>query len=206
MRKIFKSENGSYYKRNSKWLKITKKEISSRHRLAKEAVCENVKLYLCSFKYKGKEYYLTERFPLSKFIKIKDEEDKPCVLSSFLISQNGSILLERKLDEPYVRVYEMATEKEWTEDLIINLNINEMLKRFQKEYDFLYDSKSYVAGTREAVEEFDELIQYEWFKTILNKFNKKRNDIITSDREAAAFMFVLNDMVTEAKEGECRCM
>lgn len=76
-------------------------------------------------------------------------------------------------------------------------NINEFLAAFNKEYQFLYDSEDYVAGYSEAVETFDELIKTkEEFKSFVIEFAQFRQDFISSDREAAAFMFALEAMET----------
>lgn len=67
------------------------------------------------------------------------------------------------------------------------IDIDMFLKQFNKEYEFMYDNNDNVAGEREAIEAFDEFLPHH--KEFVNQFNKHRGDIITSDREAAAFMF-----------------
>lgn len=73
------------------------------------------------------------------------------------------------------------------------INIYEFLKQFNKEYDFLYENDN-VAGCDEAVAEFDRLLKCEGFAKFVGEFVKFRNDIISSDREAAAFMFALAEL------------
>jgi hypothetical protein len=72
-----------------------------------------------------------------------------------------------------------------------NINIKEFKERFDNEYDFLYNSKSYVAGYDEAVEAFDNFLQTN--KGFIKEFILYRGDFISSDREAAAFMFTLEN-------------
>lgn len=81
--------------------------------------------------------------------------------------------------------------------------MKELLELFNKEYEFLYEAESkgkYVAGTNEAVEYFDNSLTEEE-KEILGEFSRYRMDVIASDREAAAFMFVL-DIYQASKERE----
>ena len=71
-------------------------------------------------------------------------------------------------------------------------NIHEFLERFEKEYDFIYDHDDNVAGVREATDAFDEFLKTQ--KDFVGEFVRFRGDFISSDREAAAFMFALDDM------------
>lgn len=71
----------------------------------------------------------------------------------------------------------------------ININIDQFLKQFCKEYAFLWDNYDNVAGYREAVNAFDEFAPRH--KDFVGEFVKYRQDFISSDREAAAFMFAL---------------
>lgn len=71
-----------------------------------------------------------------------------------------------------------------------NINIEEFLQKFKQEYGFLYDHHDRVAGYQEAVDAFDAFAEkHEGF---VSEFEIYRGDIITSDREAAAFMFTLD--------------
>lgn len=63
-------------------------------------------------------------------------------------------------------------------------------EQFQKEYNFLYDCRGYVAGYDEAVSAFDRFqIDHADF---VREFAQYRGDVVSSDREAAAFMFALD--------------
>lgn len=74
----------------------------------------------------------------------------------------------------------------------MKINIHEFLKQFRKEYNFLYEHRDNVAGYREAVRAFDETCEKsESFRAFVREFNEFREDLITSNREAAAFMFAL---------------
>ena len=83
----------------------------------------------------------------------------------------------------------------------MTVNIHKFYEQYLKEYDFLYNARDYVAGMREAVVEFDNLIENsKRFRDFVVEFNSYREnrtgffDIISSDREAAAFMFALDDL------------
>lgn len=66
-------------------------------------------------------------------------------------------------------------------------------KEFNENYEFLYNSNDYVAGSREALEYFDNSMTSEE-KEILKQFVLYRGDFISSDREAIAFMFTLDSI------------
>lgn len=74
---------------------------------------------------------------------------------------------------------------------IVNVSIEKFAEQFKKEYEFLYDNYDRVAGYNEAVDAFDAFIQDEQRAAFVGEFAKYRQDMITSDREAAAFMFAL---------------
>lgn len=78
--------------------------------------------------------------------------------------------------------------------MVFNFNINDFLKKFDKNYDLLYNASrhgKYVAGQREATETFDYFLKQHG--DFVCEFVKYRGDVISSDREAAAFMFTLYD-------------
>ena len=77
------------------------------------------------------------------------------------------------------------------------INIDKFYEQFCKEYDFLYEHDN-VAGLTEAVSAFDDaLVNNQNFGRFVNEFNDYRSaklgyrDMISSDREAGAFMFAL---------------
>ena len=73
---------------------------------------------------------------------------------------------------------------------IHNISMEKFCEQFQKEYNFLYDCRGYVAGYDEAVSAFDRFqIDHADF---VRAFAKYRGDVVSSDREAAAFMFALD--------------
>lgn len=74
----------------------------------------------------------------------------------------------------------------------IDINIKEFLEKFNKEYDYLYESDAYIAGYNEAVQAFDEFLSTH--KEFVSEFINYRGDFISSDREAAAFMFALDTL------------
>lgn len=71
----------------------------------------------------------------------------------------------------------------------ININIENFAREFIKEYNFLYDNRDRVAGYEEAVNAFDEFLQTK--NEFVGEFVRHRGDFISSDREAAAFMFAM---------------
>lgn len=76
----------------------------------------------------------------------------------------------------------------------VDVDIYAFAEQFQKEYDRLCESE-HVAGYRGAVEAFDSACNGESFRRFVAKFAKFRGDLISSDREAAAFMFALDALV-----------
>ena len=76
----------------------------------------------------------------------------------------------------------------------MTVNIHQFAERFWKEYDFLYKNCDRVAGYDEAVRAFDEALKNENFQKFVGEFVKYGNDFVSSDREAAAFMFALESM------------
>ena len=69
--------------------------------------------------------------------------------------------------------------------------MKKLLNDFNNEYDFLYSNCDRVAGYKEAVKAFDKFLATAEGKKIVQKFVAYRGDVISSDREAAAFMFAL---------------
>lgn len=78
----------------------------------------------------------------------------------------------------------------------MSINIYEFAKQFNKEYQFLYEHDN-VAGYDEAVDAFDEMMENEDFRRFVSGFVSYRQDLISSDREAAAFMFALESFETD---------
>ena len=72
---------------------------------------------------------------------------------------------------------------------VININIEKFLEEFRKEYKFLYENRDRVAGYDEAVTAFDEFLKTN--KEFVREFVLFRGDLVSSDREAAAFMFAM---------------
>lgn len=64
-------------------------------------------------------------------------------------------------------------------------------EQFGKEYDFLYEHENKVAGYREAVEYFDNVLGE---SELAREFADYRQDLIVSDREAAAFSFACESL------------
>lgn len=82
--------------------------------------------------------------------------------------------------------------------MVFNFNIDDFLKKFDDNcdfLDFLYDvnkNGSEVAGLqREAANAFDDFVKEH--RDFVREFVNYRGDFISSDREAAAFMFTIAD-------------
>lgn len=66
---------------------------------------------------------------------------------------------------------------------------------YTKEYNWLYKNNDDVIGYEDACRAFDVIInRNKSIVEFLTRFNEFREDIISSDREAAAFVFALEDM------------
>ncbi len=73
------------------------------------------------------------------------------------------------------------------------INIHQFKRKFEEEYSFLYDNDDNVAGYQEAVDEFDKFLEKQG--DFVGEFARYRGDYVSSDREAAAFMFALSSML-----------
>jgi len=74
--------------------------------------------------------------------------------------------------------------------MAMDINIKKFKKQFDKEYNFLYENEDKVAGYSEAVKTFDKFMEANI--EFIRGFVLYRNlDPISSDREAAAFIFAL---------------
>lgn len=77
----------------------------------------------------------------------------------------------------------------------MTINYQALLDQFNKNYDFLYNSKAYVAGYDEALDYFDNTVRKnKVLSDIRCKFVEFRGDILSSDRECVAFVFSLEDL------------
>ena len=73
----------------------------------------------------------------------------------------------------------------------MKINIKSFLAAYNAEYEALY--KNHIAGEQEAAAAFDEFC--EKHGDFVGEFARYRGDYITSDREAAAFMFALEQFI-----------
>lgn len=79
-----------------------------------------------------------------------------------------------------------------------NINIEEFLRKFDEEYEFLYDHRDNVAGYDEALAAGDEFISAH--PEFVAEFVNYRGDFISSDREVVAFMFALDSLAGDGEE------
>lgn len=71
------------------------------------------------------------------------------------------------------------------------INIKDFAAKFLDNYIFLYENKDNVAGFDEAISFFDNFLKTH--TEFVAEFARYRGDYISSDREAAAFSFTLED-------------
>lgn len=67
-----------------------------------------------------------------------------------------------------------------------------MLNRFEDTYELLYENNDKFENFKESIEYFDIHIKEQWFSDILKHFENVREDLITSDRECASFVMILD--------------
>lgn len=99
------------------------------------------------------------------------------------------------------------TNESLREDLQ-SVDMDKFHKKYSDNYEFLYNNRN-VAGEDEAVDFFDQWIKDEKHKEFMQRFFEVHHDFISSDREAAAFAFTLEDFdlldeslkLTEADDG-----
>lgn len=78
-----------------------------------------------------------------------------------------------------------------------DIDLKNFDRKFDEEYAFLYDAKGEVAGEREACDYFWHLCDTdENFLEFVRKYVQtiRQYDPISSDREASAFIFALEDL------------
>lgn len=88
-------------------------------------------------------------------------------------------------DEPAERPAAIST------DAAPAVQLDTFQQQFNREYETLYNARDHVAGYQEAVKAFDEYAASADGAAFVGAFVKHRGDFISSDREAAAFMFAL---------------
>lgn len=79
----------------------------------------------------------------------------------------------------------------------ININIQEFENRFSEIHVELYDSNDDTEDFDEAVSAFDECLKKENFRNFVAEFVQYHGDLISSDRECAAFMYTFNEFITK---------
>lgn len=72
--------------------------------------------------------------------------------------------------------------------------LENLIHRYEREYDKLYAARS--TGTDEDLAAFDKLLEI--FPDVIHDFNNARFDILSSDRECAAFAIAFRGMMAEA--------
>ena len=71
-------------------------------------------------------------------------------------------------------------------------DMDHILKEFSAAYDRLYNAPHITAEETSAIRAFDDKVKTDsWYKSLVSDFNAARQDLISSDREAAAFEIAL---------------
>ena len=70
-------------------------------------------------------------------------------------------------------------------DIMTDRELEDFAIAYYTAYDFLYDNDVNLSNYRELVDFGDSLLHDEW--VIVKQFNEYRLDILSSDREVAAF-------------------
>lgn len=78
----------------------------------------------------------------------------------------------------------------------IKIDIEEFLSKFEKVLAVCYMAYDQIVGFDEAVAAFDEFQVHHYM--FIEDFVRVRGDAVSSDREAASFMFTLKAMMKEA--------
>lgn len=80
---------------------------------------------------------------------------------------------------------------------IVNIDIAEFTQKFKEKHMLLYNNNDNIRGYREAFSAGHKLLSHpsEPVKEFVREFVKYRGKIISSNREMAAFMFALDDMI-----------
>lgn len=72
------------------------------------------------------------------------------------------------------------------------LTMKKLLDKFVEVYNYLYEHPQMpVPGYAEAIKDFDNMLATPVGKVFIRTFVEYRGDAVTSDREAAAFIFAL---------------
>lgn len=140
---------------------------------------------------------------------VDKDEDKLfdiCVDNAKLFGIDPNVLMKRvQKEEELEESKEIGTLDTKTVEDINSVNMDDFAKQYSKEYQFLYDNNDNVAGYREAVDAFEEDMKHPKFQEFVGKFITHRGDLLSSDREVAAFEFACEEFgLFDALLGECR--
>lgn len=85
------------------------------------------------------------------------------------------------------------------------IDFKRLERLFNEAYNVLYTSATLENAFREkgTVEQFDRLLTVEWVcNDVIAPFNRRRGDIISSDREAIAFLIAFEMVVVNPRTEE----
>lgn len=104
--------------------------------------------------------------------------------------------LEEMVDYCACELAQQIEEDIASDEVVVHgVKMRDLLKRFGEEYGELYrgNTGNRVVSYRTAVDEGDRLIRED--KELVRAFVKHRRDIMSSDREVAAFYFAVNALM-----------
>lgn len=75
--------------------------------------------------------------------------------------------------------------------IAIHFPMKKLLRLFEEQYDILYNSQFSGAKFKEEIDTFD--LFFNSNREFVLQFNKERGDVLSSDREIAAFILALKN-------------
>lgn len=84
----------------------------------------------------------------------------------------------------------------------VNINMDEFLNRFSEIHTELYDSNDDMDDFDEAVSAYDEALKNPTFRDFLGEFVGYSGNVVSSDRECAAFMYAFREFVSDEMDDD----
>jgi hypothetical protein len=198
LQKNIKAEDGNVI--IDKWRLSTPDELTAIYKDYKK----NKDLYdedFGNYIYRG--YWTSEEVDRDKAVMVENgyeyEVAKHIVNYVAIVSDGGYRVLREKetnsLKEELKSKFDPNYEFTYSEEFL-----DKLLKKYNEEYDFLYDNDDNVSGYYEAVEAYERDIKDDKFANLVRDFVHFRGDVMASDRECAAFEFACEDLGLFADE------
>lgn len=84
----------------------------------------------------------------------------------------------------------------------VNIDMEKFINRFSEIHTELYDSNDDRDDFDEAVSAYDEALKNPTFRDFLGEFVGCSGNVISTNRECAAFMYAFNESVAESLYGD----